>query len=265
MLIDIPVEPADANGNTYLPQLPDKTWDTILEAQIMPYMVTPDGNMYLGTEHTVGRDADGHQLITIDDKWANISGQLVCYESESSMETEEGIVFKGTVKARLNGVEKVTLHVEWDPVRTDKSKSGDAETADSAGANSAAADAKAADAAADADADAAAADINENGENLTGRVIGYSRDAENRVLFMNKGLEKLRTGDTVEFMFDYYDDEGKLVKTGSYGSAIHILSEDGLNVTNEAFDEGTELSYYGVLTDVYQRNLITEAINKTVE
>lgn len=228
LFIDIPVEEA---GDAYLPQLPEKTWDTVLDSSVIAYMDTEDGRMYLGQEHFSKQDADGHQLLYLPDKWASIGGRLVCYETETATETDDGLVYNGSVRARLNGTEDITLHIEWDPV-----KNGDENEADKT----------------------------EGSDELKGRILGYSLDDEEDLFFMRKGYEHLETGDVIEFMFDWYDDNGKVVRTAPYGKSIRVITEDRLSVTDEPFEAGTALEYYGILTDVYQRELMTEAVNRTV-
>ena len=82
---------------------------------------------------------------------------------------------------------------------------------------------------------------------------------------MKKGLEQFETGDTIEFLFDYYDEEGNLIKTDTYGNKQHVITEEQMTVRDEVFDSGTEISYFGVLTDVYQRDLMTEEIREQVQ
>ena len=81
---------------------------------------------------------------------------------------------------------------------------------------------------------------------------------------MKKGLEQFVTGDNVEFLFDYYDEEGNLIKTEPYGDRLTIITDDRLNVSDDLLESGTELQYFGILTDVYQRELITEEIREQV-
>lgn len=220
LFIDIPVKQT-AGG--YLPDLPDKTWDTILDTSVMAYIVTDDGLMYIGKEHTDAGSVDGHALVAMEDVWVNIGGNLVCYEAETPMETDDGTVYKGTVRAKLNESEKITLHIEWENT------------------------------------------MDETKEELKGHITGYSLDDEKESFFMKKGLEQLATGDKLEFLFDYYDEQGELKKTEVYGKPVTILTDETLSVSDEPMEAGTELEYYGVLTDVYQRQLMTEAIRETVE
>ena len=220
LFIDIPVKETE---NGYLPELPEKTWDTILDCEVASYLETEEGLLYIGREHFADDDGNGHPLVSMDGIWAHINGQVVCYEAEDPIVTDEGIVYRGTVKAKLNGTENITMHIEWDPV----SEETDSE--------------------------------------FTGYVTGYSRDDDKHAFFMRKGLEQFVTGDTVEFVFDFYDEQGKLIKTGTYGDKMHVITEDQITVRDEMFKSGTVVSYFGILTDVYQRELITEEIREQVQ
>ena len=219
VFVDIPVKEA---GGAYLADLPEKTWDTVLSVSTIAYMVTDDGLMYLGNEYSDAGESDGHPLIGLDDKWVHLNGQLACYETEEPYETEDGLVYKGTIRARLNDYEDITIHVEWDPVKDD------------------------------------------SGEAVSGHVTGYSKDRDREFFFMKKGLEQFRTGDKIELMFDVYDEEGKLMDYISYGKPVTVLSDGRLTVSDQPLKEGTELEYYGILTDVYQRELMTEAIREKI-
>ena len=220
LFIDIPVKETE---NGYLPELPEKTWATILDCEVASYLETEEGLLYIGREHFADDDGNGHPLVSMDGIWVHINGYVVCYEAEDPIITDEGIVYRGTVKAKLNGKENITIHIEWDPVSEDADDS------------------------------------------FTGYVTGYSRDDDKRYFFMRKGLEQFATGDTVEFVFDFYDEEGNLIKTDTYGDKMHVITEDEITVRDEMFKPGTVVSYYGILTDVYQRELITEEIREQVQ
>ena len=220
LFIDIPVTETELG---YLPDLPEKTWDTILDCKIAAYLRTEEGMMYIGREHFYDTDEAGHPLVSMDGVWAQVNGHIICYETGEPLVTEEGTAYRGTARARLNGTEDITLHIEWDPVKDDQ----DAE--------------------------------------VTGRVVGYSRDDEEETFFMKKGYEQFETGDTIEFLFDFYDDEGNLVKTDTYGGKIRVITDDQLSVKDELLESGTIVQYFGVLTDVYQRELMTEEILEQVQ
>ena len=218
--VDIPVKEVEGG---YLPELPDKTWDTILDCRIATYLVTDEGLMYIGQEHFSENDDEGHPVVSMDGIWAHLNGHVVCYEAEEPQLTEEGLIFRGKIKAKLNETENITLHIEWDPVKEDSD------------------------------------------DEPTGWVTGYSKDDEKVSFFMKKGLEQFETGDMVEFMFDFYDEEGNLIKTDTYGDPMLVITEDQMKVRDEEFESGTVLSYFGILTDIYQRDLMTEEIREQVQ
>jgi hypothetical protein len=220
LFVDIPVTAVEEG---YLPELPDKTWDTILDCKVAAYLVTDEGLMYIGREHFSDTDAEGHPIVSMDGAWARINGHVVCYEADEPLVTEEGTIFRGKVKARLNGSENITLHIEWDPVSEDQ----EAEP--------------------------------------SGRVTGYSIDDDQTLFFMKKGMEQFETGDTIEFLFDFYDEEGNLLRTGTYGDKQLVITEDQMTVRDEVFESGSVISYFGILTDVYQRDLMTEEIREQVQ
>lgn len=212
-LIDIPLTDT---GEGYSVQLPDKTWNIIADCVTLVYQKAEDGRMrYLGYDHTGDLDKDGHPMVDMDDRWVHINGQLVCYEDSGAMETEEGIIYTGDVKARLNGSEDIKIHVEWD-----------------------------------------ASDSEDGTE--TGCVTGYDFE-DDAFSFMERGSEKFNTGDKIEFLFDYYDEEGNLVSTEPYGKSIRVTTMDRLKVEDAPLED-CDIQFYGVLTDAYQRNLITEGI-----
>ena len=215
MFVDIPVKMLD---NGYLAELPEKTWASIVDCKTEAYINTDDGLIYLGQEHFDAKDEQGHPLVVPSENWAHVGGHLVFYEAENPVETEEGVVYKGVVKARLNKTEDITLKIEWEPMTA------------------------------------------ENEGMLTGKVVGYTLDNDRVPFFMRKGLMQLETGDTLEFLFDYYDQQGDFVKTAPYGDKLTIIAEDAIAVTDAPLDKDLDIEYYGILTDVYQREFLTEMI-----
>lgn len=227
LFVDIPVTEME---DGYLPELPDKTWDTILDCKVAAYIDTEEGMMCVGREHFMSEDAEGHPLVSMDGVWAHINGHIVCYEADEPLVTEEGTVYRGKVRAKLNETENITIHIEWDPVN-DAEEDQDAETVE---------------------------------EEVMGYVTGYSLDDEKESFFMKKGLEQFQPGDTIEFVFDFYDEEGNLIRTGTYGDKCRIITDEVLNVRDELLPSGTIVQYFGILTDVYQRELVTEEIREQV-
>ena len=166
LFIDIPVSRI---GDAYLAEFPDKIWDAILDCSTAAYMETEDGLMYLGQEHCDAKDEEGHPLVVASDSWAHIGGRLVCYNSDVALETDEGKLYMGSVHARLNRTQDVTLSIEWDLAKEDSDKP------------------------------------------ITGKVTGYSINDDESPAFMQKGQEELKSGDVLEFLFDFYDEEGNYI------------------------------------------------------
>lgn len=89
-----------------------------------------------------------------------------------------------------------------------------------------------------------------------GHVIGYRLTNEDSA-FMEKGLQELKPGEVISFLFDYYDEEGKVVKTDTHGHSIRLSSMSNLKVTDEPIGE-CDLRYGVVMQDVYQRTFTSE-------
>ena len=119
-LVDIPLKET-ADG--YEIQMPEKLWKIIADSQTVLYQnvsgKSGEGMRYLGTDYLGAEDASGHPMVTMDDTWVHIEGQAVCYEADQVRETEEGDVYTGKVKARLNGKRDIVLYIEWEPVKDD--------------------------------------------------------------------------------------------------------------------------------------------------
>ena len=212
-LIDIPLKDT---GDGWQVELPEKTWGIVADCQTMVYQKAEDGTMrYLGSQHIGGEDADGHPMVDMDDTWVYMNDRLVCYESKPARETDEGVVYTGDVKARLNEEEDILIHVEWDP----------------------ATDAKSA---------------------VEGQITGYDF-VDDEFAFMKKGTQKFQSGDKIEFLFDYYDAEGNLKKTETYGRAIRVTKQDDLKIEDKELED-CDIEFLGLLTDVYQRVIMTETI-----
>ena len=232
-LVDIPLTEVE---DGYRIELPEKTWGIISDCRTIAYQRANDGTLrYLGYDDTGAVDEDGNPLVSMDGTWVHVAGRLACYESTGSRETKDGVVFTGKVKARLNDEDIVTLQVEWDPVPADGSGT----------------------------------------ETPAGRVTGYTRDTEDELWgfledldldtdgILSRGTEELSAGDKVEFLFDYYDDAGKLVKTEPYGTAMRVTAEEHIVVTDEMLDP-CNVVFGGMLTDAYQRTMTTEKIEATL-
>ncbi|MBQ9272191.1 MAG: hypothetical protein IJ227_00520, partial [Mogibacterium sp.] len=105
----------------------------------------------------------------------------------------------------------------------------------------------------------AVSDEEEDADN--GRITGYDlvSDLEGTDSF-RKGSENFKTGDRISFLFDYYDENGELVKTDTYGGTVIVSKKENLKVTDEPLEDG-DIQFHGVLTDVYQRQIMTEVVD----
>ena len=102
----------------------------------------------------------------------------------------------------------------------------------------------------------------ETGEPAEAYIAGYEL-VNDLFAFSAKGRLNLEAGDTLEFLFDYYDDEGNLIKTAPYGKKVRVTSDRRIPVTDEPLGE-CDIRFGGRLTDVYQRTFLTELLDAHV-
>ena len=101
--------------------------------------------------------------------------------------------------------------------------------------------------------------VKEDGDVSTGHITGYEY-MDDEEAFSEKGLKEFRTGDSIQFLFDYYDDEGKVISDReTYGSRLIVTKPENLKATDEPLGE-CDIQFGGVLTDIYQREIMTEAV-----
>lgn len=94
-------------------------------------------------------------------------------------------------------------------------------------------------------------------------IAGYEI-ASNPLAFAKKGLESLEAGDTIQFVFDYYDEEGNLIKKEPYGKKVRIFNNKPLTVRDEPLGE-CDIQFCGMLTDIYERTFLTETMEVHIE
>ena len=99
-------------------------------------------------------------------------------------------------------------------------------------------------------------------DEVTGKIIGYEF-ADNESFFMEKGKYELKPGDTIRFIFDYYNEEGKLIKSEPYGKSIVVTSMSALKVNDRYLGE-CDLKYGIILIDAYQRSFATEMLESHI-
>ena len=94
-------------------------------------------------------------------------------------------------------------------------------------------------------------------------IAGYEI-ASNPLAFAKKGLESLEAGDTIQFVFDYYDEEGNLIKKEPYGKKVRVFNNKPLTVRDEPLGE-CDIQFCGMLTDIYERTFVTETMEVHLE
>ena len=94
-------------------------------------------------------------------------------------------------------------------------------------------------------------------------IIGYSYVDEFKA-FMSKGLKQFQSGDRLDFYFDYYDMQGIFLKKETYGGTLLITNPDYLVISAREL-RNCDIVFNGVLTDVYQRQFLTEQIEYHID
>ena len=84
------------------------------------------------------------------------------------------------------------------------------------------------------------------------------------IIAKTKSSKKLNAGDKVEFLFDYYDANGDLIKTKTDGSAILVTKQENIDVMDSPLSN-CDITFGGVLTDVYQRVMTTEQVEMHID
>ena len=99
--------------------------------------------------------------------------------------------------------------------------------------------------------------VNEYGD-IQGSIVGYNYVNESRPSMM-KGMNDLKAGDRVRFLFDCYDMQGNFIDTEPYGKTLYVTNPNQLRVKDGALRK-CDIIFTGVLTDIYQREMSTEEI-----
>ena len=60
---------------------------------------------------------------------------------------------------------------------------------------------------------------------LTGRITGYAYADDPRCLSWRRALETFKPGDSLEFLFDYNDKEGKLIRIRRYSAGPLLVTK----------------------------------------
>ena len=94
-----------------------------------------------------------------------------------------------------------------------------------------------------------------------GHVLGYNLVHENNDT-EEKGLRQLKKGDKISFKYDCYDTDGNFLDTMEPFDPITVTSQDALEVGYADISD-MDAYYWATLTDIYQQDIETEAIEYT--
>lgn len=95
-------------------------------------------------------------------------------------------------------------------------------------------------------------------EEQKGYVVGYNEVHENNDT-EEKGFRKFKKGDTISFQYDCYDTDGNFLDTIEPMDPITVTSQDALKVSYTDISD-MDAYYWATLTDIYQQDIDTEAI-----
>lgn len=96
-----------------------------------------------------------------------------------------------------------------------------------------------------------------------GYIIGYD-ETDNEHAFMEKGHSELETGETLDFLFDYYDEEGNSLGSKTAFGTYRISDPNNVMVTDGPLGKCT-LHHGVILTDVYQRKFQSAMVVTEIE
>ena len=98
-----------------------------------------------------------------------------------------------------------------------------------------------------------------NENNPNGKILGVELEKQyGNTTINSKGLKKLKNGDKIEFVCDYYSYDGEYEDSYILGDEI-IVGDSELQVEYEDIGESTVYVYYKIV-DVYNNVYYTEAV-----
>ena len=95
-----------------------------------------------------------------------------------------------------------------------------------------------------------------------GTIVGYDNSFSEVVgaILDSKGMGKLEAGDTLQFVFDRYTQDGELTSSTTEGRPVVVPASGSPKVEFKAIEDGDYI-IGGVLTDVYQRKMTSKIVN----
>ncbi len=104
----------DANEYWYLP-MTDEDWELLTDVEMQILLDDGYGYIDLGSDQYWELDDYGNLILNYgaDNTWVAIGGQVVCYYAESTIETEDDVIYMGYVPAILNDTTYIEIILEW--------------------------------------------------------------------------------------------------------------------------------------------------------
>ncbi|MEG1276218.1 MAG: hypothetical protein RSD27_11105, partial [Ruthenibacterium sp.] len=195
-------------------------WERLTSIELQVLLDDGEGYIDLGSDQRFTTDDKDNLVISFDNTWVAIGGQVVPYYAESVTEnTDDSTSFTGTVPASLvregGAAQDINLVLEW--------------------SNSSA----------------------ESGR-VTGYRYAQGNSAIGAGGTLGRGLHALKKGDTVQFACDYYTYDGTYDASYLLGDAL-IIGDKMPAVTYEDVGTNPVLVSF-MLTDLYQNQSWTETV-----
>lgn len=108
-----------AAEDCYILPLTAEDWSLLTDIQQEVLLDDGEGYVDLGIDQYYEANEQGELLITFDNTWVALDGQVVPYYAEDTINTAEGTIFTGYVPAVLNGETEIDIMLQWDSADAD--------------------------------------------------------------------------------------------------------------------------------------------------
>ncbi len=202
---------------------PVEFWDNITDIQLQCILDTGEEYIDLGLDNVGSITDEGNWHISFDGMWMSLDGIPVCYKPDRIYygDGDVDIIYTGMIPVLLNGERRAELVVRCDP--DDEGMAG-----------------------------------------IAGKIMGLRfRDDESGTV--EKGLRPLTPGDELELVYEVYNHENEYLGQRVIGEPVYVTEthQPELGYTDVMTTEligNSDLYFWGVLYDIYQRMLSTETL-----
>ncbi|MEG1010863.1 MAG: clostripain-related cysteine peptidase [Ruthenibacterium sp.] len=207
-------------GEEWILPLTDADWERLTSIELQVLLDDGEGYIDLGSDQRFTTDDKDNLVISFDNTWVAIGGQVVPYYAESVTEnTDDSTSFTGTVPASLvregGAAQDINLVLEWSSSSAESGR-------------------------------------------VTGYRYAQGNSAIGAGGTLGRGLHTLKKGDTVQFACDYYTYDGTYDASYLLGDAL-IIGDKMPAVTYEDVGTNPVLVSF-MLTDLYQNQSWTETV-----